>query len=187
MQQNSLNSFLLLNPLDKLEFLEKLSFQKINISSIKKKTKNLLKDRKDELLENKSQIQILTEIIQNKENGIIKVDKPSKLYSLKNAETRYKNTEIKIKNLQKKIKSLENGLTSTKILNKFLEEFNENFNNKKDKLEKSKKEISPINIEGINEKLLDVKQDYKNLKKYREKKRLVKSMEKFSSKIKKYR
>ena len=184
MQQNSLNSFLLLNPLDKLEFLEKLSFQKINISSIKKKTKNLLKDRKDELLENKSQIQILTEIIQNKENGIIKVDKPSKLYSLKNAETRYKNTEIKIKNLQKKIKSLENGLTSTKILNKFLEEFNENFNNKKDKLEKSKKEISPINIEGINEKLLDVKQDYKNLKKYREKKRLVKSMEKFSSKIK---
>ena len=29
MQQNSFNSFLLLSPLDKLEFLEKLSFQKI--------------------------------------------------------------------------------------------------------------------------------------------------------------
>ena len=184
MQQNSLNSFLLLNPLEKLEFLEKLSFQKINISNIKKKTKNLLKDRKDSLLENKSQIQILTEIIENKENEMIKVDKPAKLYSLKNAEIIYNNSEIKIKNLQKKIKSLENGLTSTKILNKFLQEFNENFNIKKDKLEKSKKEISSINIEEIKDELKTTKQDYKNLKKYREKKRLVDSIEELSSKIK---
>ena len=183
MQQNSFNSFLLLNPLDKLEFLEKLSFQKMNISNIKKKMKSLLKDRKDNLLENKSQLQILTEIIENKKNKIIKVDKPEIVITLKNAEVRYKNTEVKIKNLQKKIKSLEGGLTSTKILNKFLEEFNENFNIKNAKLEKLKQEISIINIDEIKDELNGIKKDYKNLKKYREKKRLLKSMEDSVSKI----
>ena len=184
MQQNSLNSFLLLNPLEKLEFLEKLSFQKMNISNIKRKTKNLLKDRKDDLLENKSQIQILTEIIQNKENEITPIDKPLKICSLKNAEIRYNNSEVKIKNLLKKIKVLEKGLTSTKILNKFLQEFNENFNNKKDKLEKLKEKNQNINIDEITSELKGLKKEYKNLKKLREKRQLVESIQELSTKIK---
>jgi DNA repair exonuclease SbcCD ATPase subunit len=47
--QTALNSFILMSPTDKLEFLEKLTFKDINLKSIKDKNKVEINKRKDEM------------------------------------------------------------------------------------------------------------------------------------------
>ena len=47
--QNASNSFILMNPTDKLEFLETFAFKDINLPELKNKTKKICMDRNEEL------------------------------------------------------------------------------------------------------------------------------------------
>ena len=131
MQQNSVKSFLLLSPLAKLEFLETLAFQNIDIIKIKQKVKILLQKRNNNMIANQSQLKLLCKIYDDKISKLVEVVFPlkgsNKEHLEKNEHIRLSNCTIKINKLHRKIQLLHKRLSDTKVLNTFLQYFNEQF------------------------------------------------------------
>jgi len=155
LQQNALNSFILMSPLDKLSFLEKFALSGIDLSNIKSKTQGLIKKRNEQLIAISSKLETLKEHFSS-------MTEPEKcsfpIRCNKSSIPKYiKNYEIKIKN---------NGILLKKN-NKLLSELNEKINfarieevkrkNRRDlksslekKISKIEKELSNIKYKGDN-------------------------------------
>ena len=63
--QNALNSFIIMSPTDKLEFLEKFAFKNINLSEIKNRCKTLISKRNEELNKTITQLETTIDIFNN--------------------------------------------------------------------------------------------------------------------------
>jgi len=62
LEQGSSNSFLLMSPANKSEFLERFAFRDINLSGLKEKSKALIKRNESDLLQLQGQLQLLRKL-----------------------------------------------------------------------------------------------------------------------------
>ena len=125
--QTSLNSFILMNPTEKLEFLENFAFKDVNLTEIKARNKAEINNRKDELAKTIHNLELTTKIFEDMDEPVevkfpIK-SKPSNYEKLtKNEQTKLKNCNVRIKRLEIEIKKLQEELTDLKILNTFIKD-----------------------------------------------------------------
>ena len=123
--QNALNSFIIMNPTEKLEFLEKFAFKDIDLPEIKNKAKNLISKRNEELNKTISQIEIAKNML-NELNEPVEVKFPFKCKPSdydkfeKNEEIKIKNCEIQLKKSNNIISKIQTEINELNILNTFI-------------------------------------------------------------------
>jgi len=109
--QNTLNSFVMMSPQEKLEFLESFAFSDIDIGKLKHKVKATIKKRDENLIRSESSLETAMEILKEIKN-------PKQiLYPLKatkNKEIAIKNEKIRLKNVKTKIERMNRFLSSSK-------------------------------------------------------------------------
>ena len=168
--QNSLNSFILLRPVEKLEFLEKFAFKNINLKQIKERSKKIISQKNKILIETKAKLELT-------ENIFKELEKPTKIkFPIK---TKDKDTEkiiekqnIKIKNREniikkniKNIKKLNINSSEKKIFDNNIKNIEENLNKEIEKLKEIEHEkISYIGDLELNSKKEELKKFIENKK-----------------------
>ena len=129
--QTSLNSFILMNPVEKLEFLEKFAFKDVDLMNIKARNKAEINKRKEELTKTVHNLELSLKIFEDIETPVeVKFpisSKPSNYEKLtKNEEIKLKNCTVRIKKLQIEIKKLQDELSDLKILDTNIQNKNDN-------------------------------------------------------------
>ena len=119
--QNALNSFVIMSPTDKLEFLEKFAFKNVNLTEIKARCKTLITQRNEKLNKTLSQLEMTQNIIEDlkvPEEVLFPIDGKKNLYEkiTKNEEIRKKNCDTLIKRSTGAIQSLQTEFTDLKVL-----------------------------------------------------------------------
>jgi exonuclease SbcC len=129
--QNAVNSFIHMSPIEKLSFLEKFTFSDIDLSSIKKRSKDLIKEKNDNLVSISSQLELATGMVDQIENPgdiIFPLNNCPEKYMtgskgkeyrdklIKNENTRLKNTQLKIKKEYKVLRGYQLELKDVEIL-----------------------------------------------------------------------
>lgn len=159
--QTSLNSFVLMNPVEKLEFLEKFAFKDIDLTDIKARNKTEINKRKDELTKTihnlELSLKIFEEMDEPKKFKFPIESKPSNYEKLtKNEEIKLKNCGIHIKKTQNEIKKIRDELNDLKILNV-------NIRNKEDNLFEIESLLKGLSLEEENNNYdINILNDYKN-------------------------
>jgi len=151
--QNALNSFIIMSPTDKLEFLEKIAFKDINLVAIKEKCKNLISKRNDELkttilhLENATNN--LTEYKEPEEIKFpFKCKKSDQEKFIKNEYIKQKNCDILIKKSTNIITKYTTQLNELNILYTYINSKTDIISSLTDKLSKLTINEEDINYEG---------------------------------------
>ena len=124
--QNARDSFILMSPIEKLEFLENFAFQDVDISILKKRCKDLINERNNSLLKTTSQLEIATlmleQLIKPEEVKFpLKCSKKNIEKAIKNEIIKNKNTITLMNTCKKKINLLEKEHHSVQILNAQIE------------------------------------------------------------------
>lgn len=148
-------SFLMLGPMDKLLFLEKLAFKHLNIDQIKKNVKVLLQKRENKLLSFEAKYSTMQTILEEKEKQLQDISKPE-YQNTTNLEIHIKNNTKRIKNYRERIDLLQKQLTDTKVYNKFIQSYNSQMENLSDTDQDYTEEITNWRL------LLDQYINYKN-------------------------
>jgi DNA repair exonuclease SbcCD ATPase subunit len=94
-EQNATNSFIMMSPADKLQFLEKFAFQNVNLGDIKIRCKSLIARREMEVKKTSAQLESAISYLNE-------LDEPSPVefpLKCKNKDIAIKNEEIMYKNL----------------------------------------------------------------------------------------
>ena len=143
--QNARDSFILMSPIEKLGFLEKFAFQDINLSRIKKRCKDLIKERNENLLKTTSQLEMATLMLEElsepeKIEFPLKCSKKNRAKAINNETIRSKNTCTLIKRCKKKIVSLQKELHSLQVLNAQI-------TSKKDSLDSIVEKLADMSLE----------------------------------------
>lgn len=102
-QQNAYNSFILMSPMDKLEFIEKFALTGIDISQIKERCQKTIRQRNDELTSCTSQLELA-------QQEVAKMVKPTKVsFPIKtdDRDAAIAKNEQKLANLTKKLHKTE--------------------------------------------------------------------------------
>lgn len=151
--QNSNHSFILMSPIEKLNFLEKFAFQDIDLFSIKKRCKDLIKERNDTLLKISSALEtvsLLKDEIENPEkiDFPIKCSKKNREKIINNEKIKLKNSTILIKRCNSSIRILDEELKLTEINNINISCLEERIEANLNKLKKLKSDKDIINFEG---------------------------------------
>jgi DNA repair exonuclease SbcCD ATPase subunit len=107
-EQNTLNSFVVLSPIDKLYFLEKFAFKNIDLSDLKQRCNSHMKDCKENLTKDSAKLEISQKIFEEeyKKPDVISYPIPTKNKdkTTQNTRIRYKNCNTLIKKNISKIK-----------------------------------------------------------------------------------
>ena len=119
----SKKSFLLLGPMDKLLFLEKLVFKYLNIDQLKKQIKIILQKRENNLLALEAKHSTIQTILIEKQKQLQDIEKP-KTIKISNLEIHIKNNIKRIQNYRERIEILQRQITAIKVYNKFIESYN---------------------------------------------------------------
>ena len=101
-QQNAVNSFILMSPTDKLSFLEKFAFNNIDIDKLKGRCQALLKQKNEELISTVSQLEMANthlSTLTKPEKVKFPVVTKNKEETIKKEEIRYKNNKILYNNI----------------------------------------------------------------------------------------
>ena len=146
--QNAKDSFILMSPTEKLGFLEKFAFQDVNLHQIKKRCKDLIKERNEVLIKTTSQLEMATlmvkELVQpEKVSFPLKCSIKNRDKAIKNEIIRYKNCNTLIKRCETKIESLQKELTSLQV-------YNAKVKSKQDLLNNISEKIINLNLEKEN-------------------------------------
>jgi DNA repair exonuclease SbcCD ATPase subunit len=157
--QNARDSFILMSPIEKLEFLEKFAFQDINLSVIKKRCKDLTKERNDNLLKTTSQLEIATLMLDELSEPVkiefpLKCSKNNMEKAIKNETIRNKNAITMIKKHKKELCLLQKELHSLQVLNAQIITKQDSLNYVLEKMSNMSLEESRIEYDG-DEKLQD--------------------------------
>ena len=155
--QNGAESFILMSPTDKLEFLERFAFNDANLSDINKRCKEVIKERQEMLTKTTSQLEMAIAMV-NELKKPEKVEFPIKCtvknrpVAIKNEHTGLKNSNTLIARNQTKINALRQEINAIQILDASLNSTTQFINTVEEKLktvEKDKKEIVYIGDEGV--------------------------------------
>ena len=156
--QNALNSFIIMSPTEKLEFLEKFAFHNIDLSKIKERCKSLINQRNDKLKETTAQLDLTTKVV-NELKQPVKINFPIKGKQsdyekiTKNEEIRKKNCDVLIKRNRNTIEKLQEEVKDIEVLNTFLNSKKENIDTITQKL--SELLFTENNINYIGDDLLN--------------------------------
>ena len=155
MQNSANNSFVLMSPMEKLEFLEKFAFQDLDLNSVNKKCKQVIKTKELDLVKINSEISTLEIIIaeskktESTEKNAVTVF-PLKC-SLKNRDVAVKNEYTKFKNCEITLKK------QTRILETLVSQFHESQTREKtNQLKKEQLENIVSKIESIQKEYIDL-------------------------------
>ena len=154
-QQNNLSSFILLSPIDKLAFLEKFSFQDIDLGKMKGRCKKVISETHDELLSTTAQLDMSTKILAEIDIGVVvdfpilgtkekKLNDKNRIIAIKNENTKYKNTTTLLAKLFKNKQKYHEKLVDLKIFIGIYNSTKESIDNINNKLKKNS-----IEEEGI--------------------------------------
>lgn len=181
--QNSLNSFIRMRPVEKLEFLEKFAFKGINLKQIKERSKKIISQKNKILIETKAKLE-LTENIFNE------LEKPKKVkFPVKTTEkdiekiidqqnVKIKNREILLNKNKKKIIKFNQQLNYKKIFDNNTENIKENLKKEEDKVTEIKNQkIIYIGDLQLKEKQNELKEYIENKKRVIIEKQLLKDEE----------
>jgi energy-coupling factor transporter ATP-binding protein EcfA2 len=151
--QNARDSFILMSPIEKLGFLEKFAFQDINLSVIKKRCKDLIKERNDNLVKTTSQLEMATLMLEElpepeKVEFPLKCSKNNIQKAINNENIRSKNNNTLMKRCKKSIISLQEEIHSLQVLNAHLDTKSESLDLIVDKMSVMSIEESSIEYEG---------------------------------------
>ena len=119
LQQNALNSFILMSPTDKLSFLEKFAFTGIDLSKIKSRCQAIIKKRNDELIATTSQLEMATDhfkTLVKPEKQPFPIKTLDKEKAIKNSTIKLKNNRILLKRIESTLSQLQNELNELKLL-----------------------------------------------------------------------
>lgn len=127
--QNAIGTFILMSPIEKLEFLERIVFQDIDLIKIKTKCKELIRINNEKLISTVSNIEMISNILQTK-------TKPEYIKyplncGIKNRIKGERNENIKHKNCIILIKRKTKDLHNIKIEYNDLMLYNQSINSKK--------------------------------------------------------
>ena len=158
--QTQLSSFIYMSPINKLEFLEKISFSDINLSNMKEKCRIIIKKRNEELIYSISQLELYQKILDDTLKPIeiaFPISGKKKLSDLiiKNEEVKLKNNITMIKKNKTKFEKIQKELNDTNILNSSLKPKNENIIKNNLKIQKLNIKLQELyfssNISSLNE------------------------------------
>jgi DNA repair exonuclease SbcCD ATPase subunit len=151
LQQNAVNSFILMSPLEKLAFLEKFAFQGTDLTQIKGRCASIIKKRNEELIGATSQL----EMAENHFQSMIKPEKvpfPFKTkdreLKIKNENIRHKNNTILIRRTERSLEKLKEEYNSLKLFLVKLEAKNTIISTSKRKIDQITEEQSKLTYEG---------------------------------------
>ena len=158
--QNALNSFIVMSPTDKLSFLETFAFKDVNLLELKKKCKDIIDKRYEQLNNTITQLEtaksILKELIKPEVvNFPFKCKDKEK--AIKNEEIRYKNCDVIIKKCRNFISKIQKEINDTLVLTTMIDNKEENMSNLKTKLDNIVSDISEIDYIGdkiLNDKVI---------------------------------
>lgn len=151
--QDYTSSFVLMNPSDKLEFLENFIFRDIDISEKKNRCKAIIKQRSEELLSCTTRLEVETRIFQEMEKPKelvfpIKCSVANRDKVIKNENIKLKNSIIRIKKAESEISRISNLISRKKHYDIFEKSKKEEINKKKVKIDNMKEEISTVDYKG---------------------------------------
>jgi DNA repair exonuclease SbcCD ATPase subunit len=157
--QNGTESFILMSPTDKLEFLERFAFNDANLSDINKRCKEVIKERQENLTKATSQLEMAIAMV-NELKKPEKIEFPIKC-SIKNRDIAIKNEHTGLKNSttlmtrnQNKISAINKEINAIQVLDASLNSTLQFINTVEDKLktvEKERNEIVYVGDEVISE------------------------------------
>ena len=152
--QSALNSFILMNPMSKLEFLEKFAFKDVNLLEIKNKCKNLINQKNEELNKTIYQLEMAQNILKELKEPI-EIKCPFKCVDNSIYEKYIKNEEVKNINCDKRIKKskyninkIQNEINDLNILNSYIESKTDFIDSLCDELKNLSLEESDIVYQG---------------------------------------
>ena len=168
--QFPVNSFVLLTPINKLQFLEKFAFKDVNLKNIKQKLKEHTKQIENNLLEYKSKIEVTTQVLKETKLPTITFEKKldimttEELEKLISEEISVKERiQDKIENSKITLQKLNEKLKYVSLFNMKLETMEENLHTNEQTKNKLQTSINNINYKGdeylnnINTKLEKIK------------------------------
>lgn len=165
LQQNAINSFILMSPLDKLAFLEKFAFHGVDLGQLKGRCQSIIKKRNEELISTTSQLELASEHYKNlvkPAKVVFPIKTKNKENAMKNEVIRLKNSKILIKRAEKDLQQLSEELVDTKIYSSQLEIKNEQLESIQEKIEQLELDKKTTYYEG-DEKLKEYEADLKVL------------------------
>ena len=120
-QQNNLNSFILMSPLEKLAFLEKFAFRDVDLVKIKTKCKSYILQTSDTLVGIVSQLEMAKNVLEEIDQPIekkfpLKCKKSERHKAIKNESIRFKNCTTLISRSEKEYKKISEELSDLKVL-----------------------------------------------------------------------
>jgi hypothetical protein len=150
-QQNALNSFVMMGPLEKLEFLEKFSFQGIDLTKIKGKCQGIIKKRNEDLIIATSKLEMANEhfkSLKKPEKVLFPIKTKDKESAIQNEHRRLKNTKILIKRTEKAIQCLRKEGEDSRLYYTKLESKSSLLSSYMEKLSVLLTEVSSLVYEG---------------------------------------
>jgi len=171
--QNGANSFILMNPADKLTFLERFAFKDIDLTTIKGRCKAVIKKRHDQHIKSIAEYEMANKVVselivpeklsfplkhKNRDNKDFWTEEVVEKL-LKNEDIKQKNTKVFIKKALKSIKDFETEINNIKIRQNNIRNKKELLDNLNLKLSKLKsQEIPFLGDEYLKE--MEMKLDY---------------------------
>nr|QBK85287.1 MAG: chromosome segregation ATPase [Iridovirus LCIVAC01] len=145
-QQNIRTPFILMGPMEKLSFLEDLTFQNTDLKEIKLRSKELTSKRKEELIAIQSKIELAKAVFEEmdkpeKVRFPVKCDKSEREKVIEKIIKNCDKCENLIEKLNEKYNLFRMILSDTRILNEYIQTKNIQIQQIKDKIIKSEQEI----------------------------------------------
>jgi len=175
--QDAMNSFVTMSPIDKLGFLEKFAFRDINLSGIKSRCKNLIKETNAELISITSKLDMTRSVLDEMEKPTkiefpLKCTKAGRDKAVKNENIRYNNSLILIKKKTKALKTLREEVSDLRVYQTLIKSKRDAISKVDVKLTKLLEEETHIHYKGD-----DQLEDYQNKLDYLLSFRELKSLE----------
>jgi|SaaInlV_165m_DNA_1040744.scaffolds.fasta_scaffold00118_29 DNA repair protein SbcC/Rad50 len=168
-QQNNLNSFMVMPPADKLEFLEKFACKDIDIAKIKIKTKASIQQANEDLINITAQLNTTKNIFEEMDAPLdIKFPLPFKnkssiLKIIKNQKIKFSNYLVLRKRIKKFIKNTEDELHNVNFLNISISSKLENLKDMRAKIDEINDDLENEKVSYFgDENLAKLKEDLSN-------------------------
>jgi exonuclease SbcC len=152
-QQNNLNSFILMSPIEKLAFLEKFTFRDVDLGKIKGRCKAYISQTNDALVGVVSQLGMAKNVLEEIEQPVevkfpLKCKKTEREKAIKNETIRLKNCNTLISRSEKDARILGEQISDLRVLEATLRARKETLKDLENNIVIMKSEIKSINYKG---------------------------------------
>jgi DNA repair exonuclease SbcCD ATPase subunit len=179
--QNALNSFIIMSPIEKLQFLEMFAFKDINLIKIKNDLKILEKQKYDCYNKVKSELNIITNILETSLVEPKKVSFPFKKSQEGQIDEIYNNATSRIDKYLETLKNLETVIQKNILKKNDLKILETNLSNKDDNIDNLIDQLNNLSID--NEDNENLEQNYNDLLNYRKKLKIQREKKKLEEQL----